>query len=325
MRAGWICTVAFFLLIMGSAGPAVAQVGDQAGDEVKRAVASVVSSSIASAIADSVSRSIVGNGLGVMPTTTVFGGPFYNRIDAGFSSGSESLKDLKGTTLKLDTFGGLAGFVYKVKDIEEDFLVHGVVFGSRSNADVKCGPVLRLKSDRCSDAPGGAFSTDVGFVNVTLGGNLLFVNTQSVKGWITLEGGPSNVSLDTGNTWFWTTALSATLSLRAGPILLEPTVGALVLSDLDSGPNVPPPTTTFETGFSLKYRGGTFRPQLNVFYAKTVEPPRGDDGSISVTPEILYAISPSVLLGGAYSYATSLGRGIDITSHTGSLEFRWIF
>jgi len=44
-----------------------------------------------------------------------------------------------------------------------------------------------------------------------------------------------------------------------------------------------------------------------------------------VGPEILYAITPNVLVGGSYSYSTPLTKGVDVNSHTVTLEFRWIF
>ena len=85
---------------------------------------------------------------------------------------------------------------------------------------------------------------------------------------------------------------------------------------------------TFNPSFALKYRGEKFRPQLNFAYSKIISPAvisREEDGVISVGPEILYAIRPNMLIGGAYSYSTPLTKDVDVNSHTVTLEFRWIF
>jgi hypothetical protein len=287
------------LLVVGVAGPAFAQGGD-INEEVRRAVERSVGASVSSSVAESLSRSIVSEGLRVEAKTTVFGSPFYNRTDGNFDFGS----------FKADTFGATVGMLHKLNDV---VLLHGAVAGSGTSVDVKVG--------------GTKTTTEARFYDLRLGTDLVFLNTEPVKGWFTLEGGVSRFDTDVDSfdaIWAWKVTPSATLSMRGGPILFEPTVGFSFgrpfkgVDDADT-------TVTFQPGFSVKYRGEKFRPQLNFAYQKVIQPNIEDDGVISVGPEILYAITPSILVGGAYSYSTPLTKGIDVNSHTVTLEFRWIF
>ena len=150
------------------------------------------------------------------------------------------------------------------------------------------------------------------------------------KGWFTLEGGvsrfDSNVE-DFDAIWAYRVAPSMTLSVRGGPILFEPTIG-FAFSRAFKGVDDADTTITFNPSFSVKYRGEKFRPQFNFAYSKVLAPKivsGNEDGVISIGPEILYAISPNILIGGAYSYSTPLTKDIDVNSHTVTLEFRWIF
>jgi hypothetical protein len=40
---------------------------------------------------------------------------------------------------------------------------------------------------------------------------------------------------------------------------------------------------------------------------------------------LLYAVRPNVLVGAAYTFGTSLTSGVDVDSHTVTLELRWTF
>lgn len=285
--------------LMAAAGPAFAQGGGgDTNEEVKKAVERAVGSSISSSVAESLSRSIVSEGLRVAPTTTIFGSPFYNRTEGDFSFAS----------FKSDTGGAVIGGLFKLHDI---VLVHGAFSGAATNTRVS--------------ALGTSTKIDSTFIETRLGTNLIFLNTEPVKGWLTLEGGFSNFNTNVSDDiWSWRAGPSATFSVRGGPILFEPTVGfgfSNTFEDDDADT-----VTAFQAGFSLKYRGEKLRPQLNFVYAKVIDPSTiKDDGFISVGPEILYAVTPAFLIGGAYSYGTSLNSGVDINSHTVTLEFRWIF
>ena len=299
MRVRSIGGAALALLLVALPGLAFAQGGGgDTNEEVKKAVERAVGSSISSSVAESLSRSIVSEGVSGMATTTLFASPFYNRTDGDFSFGS----------FKSDTGGIVAGALFKLHDI---VLLHGALSGAGTSTKVS--------------ALGTSTSIDATFFEARLGTDLIFLNTVPVKGWLTLEGGFSNFNTNvTDDIWSWRAGPSATLSARAGPILIEPSVGfafANTFEDDDADT-----ITSFQAGFSLKYRGEKFRPQLNFVYAKVIGPSSiKDDGFISVGPEILYAVTPSFLIGGAYSYGTSLNSGVDINSHTVTLEFRWIF
>ena len=299
MRVRSIGGAALALLMVVIPGMALAQGGGgDTNEEVKKAVERAVGSSISSSVAESLSRSIVSEGLRLMPTTTLFASPFYNRTDGDFSSAS----------FKSDTGGVVVGALYKLHDV---VLVHGALSGAGTSTKVS--------------AAGTESSMDATFFETRLGTDLIFLNTQPVKGWLTLEGGFSNFNTNvTDDIWSWRAGPSATFSIRGGPILVEPTVGFAFSNTFED--DDADTVTSFLAGFSLKYRGERFRPQLNFVYAKVIGPSTiEDDGFISVGPEILYAVTPSVLVGGAYSYGTSLNSGVDVNSHTVTLEFRWIF
>jgi hypothetical protein len=296
MRIRTMCSAVLFSLLAGTAGPAFAQ-GGGADEEVRRAVERAVGSSIASSVAESLSRSIVSEGLQLMPRATLFTSPFYNRTEGDFDFGS----------FEADTYGGVVGGLFKVHDI---FLMHAAVAGAHLTTDVTFD--------------GDKTSIDAHFIEFRLGGDLVFLNTQPVKAWLTLEGGVSNFDTElTDSIWAWRAGPSVTLSVRGGNVLFEPNVGfsfSNTFEDDDADT-----TTTFQTGFSVKYRGDKWRPQFNFGYAKVIDPDLGDDGFISVGPEILYAVTPSLLVGAAYSYGTPLTSGIDVDSHTVTLQARWTF
>ena len=50
-----------------------------------------------------------------------------------------------------------------------------------------------------------------------------------------------------------------------------------------------------------------------------------DDGAIAVGPELTYAVTPSLLLGIGYTYATPVDRAIHVESHAATLRLRWTF
>jgi len=299
MRVRSISGIAVALLLVAVAGPAFAQ-GSDTNEEVKKAVERAVGSSISSSVAESLSRSIVSEGVRATPTSTVFASPFYNRTDGDFDFGS----------FNSDTGGLVAGGLFKLHDI---LLLHGALSlaGTSTKTEV-LGTETKISST---------------FFESRLGANLIFLNTEPVKGWLTLEGGFSNFNTNVSDDiWSWRAGPSATLSARAGPILIEPTVGFAFSNTFED--DDADTITSMQAGFSLKYRGEKLRPQLNFVYSKVIGPSTTasqDDGFISVGPEILYAITPAILVGGAYSYGTSLNPGVDINSHTVTLEFRFIF
>jgi hypothetical protein len=301
MRVRLLWAAALCLLLVGSAVPAFAQ-GD-VSEEVRRAVERAVGASVSSSVAESLSRSIVSEGLRVEPRTTIFGSPFYNKTEGDFEFGS----------FDADTYGGVLGFLHKINNFT---LIHGAFSGAHTHAE--------------ATVAGEDFEANARFLDMRLGVDLVFLNTQPAKGWFTLEGGVSNFGTDVEDVddiWSYRLAPSATVSLRTGNVLFEPTVGFAFSRPFD-GVEDPEWTITFNPGFSLKYRGERLRPQLNFLYSKIIHPGTiagNEDGVISVGPEILYAVTPNLLIGGAYSYSTPLTKGIDIDSHTATLEIRWIF
>jgi hypothetical protein len=292
-------------LLLALTGPAFAQGGggNDVNEEVRRAVERAVGASVSSSVAESLSRSIVSEAVRQEPTTTIFFSPFYNRTDGDFDFAS----------FKADTGGGTLGFLQKMGDV---FLVHGAFAGAFTKAR--------------TEVDGATFHVETNFIDMRLGADLVFLNTEPVKGWFTLEGGVSRFDSDVEDfdaIWAYRIAPSVTLSGRMGPILFEPTVG-FAFSRAFAGVDDADTIVTFNPGFSLKYRGEKFRPQLNFAYSKIISPgviARTEDGVISVGPEILYAITPSLLVGGAYSYSTPLTKDVNVNSHTVTLEIRWIF
>jgi hypothetical protein len=302
MRPAWLSGIALCTL-MAAATPVFAQGGGGGSDineEVKRAVERAVGASVSASVAESLSRSIVSEGLRLEPKTTVFGSPFYNRTNGDFSFGS----------FKSDTYGGVVGILYKVNDY---VLLHSAVSGAHTHTDVS--------------VPGSSSGLNAHFFDARLGADLVFLNTQPAKAWFTLEGGANNFATEqTNDIWSWHVEPSVTVSAHMGPILFEPTV-AFSFTNAFEGSETGT-TITFQPGFALKYRGEKFRPQLNFQYSKVIDPgilASNDDGFITVGPEILYALTPALLIGGAYSYGTSLTKGVDINSHTATLEVRFIF
>jgi hypothetical protein len=310
MRLRRLAGVALFLLLTGllQAGPAVAQGGGDVNEEVRRAVERAVGASVSTSVAESLSRSIVSEAQRQKENTTIFFSPFYNRTDGDFDFAS----------FTADTGGGTIGFLQRVNDA---VLFHAAFAGAFTKAK--------------AEVDGETFKTETNFLDFRLGADLVFLNLDVVKAWFTLEGGvsrfDSNVE-DFDALWAYRIAPSVTGSFRVfGPILFEPTVGfafSRVFSGLpDEAPDADT-VITFNPSFSLKYRGEKLRPQLNFAYSKVLAPKdisRNEDGVISVGPEILYAISPNILVGAAYSYSTPLTKDVNVDSHTATLEFRWIF
>ena len=305
MRLTRLSGVAVFLLLVGLAGPAFAQGGGgDVNEEVRRAVERAVGASVSTSVAESLSRSIVSDAQRQKENTTIFFSPFYNRTDGDFDFAS----------FKADTGGGTIGFLQRINDV---VLFHGAFAGAFTKAK--------------TDVDGETFRVETNFIDMRLGVDLVFLNIDVVKAWFTMEGGVSRFDSDVEDAnaiWAYRIAPSVTASFRVyGPLLFEPTIG-FAFSRAFSGVDDADTVVTFNPSFSLKYRGEKFRPQLNFAYAKVLTPTiisGNEDGVISVGPEVLYAISPNILVGLAYSYATPLTKGVNVDSHTATLEFRWIF
>ncbi len=301
-----LCGIALFWLLVGLAGPAFAQGGggNDVNEEVRRAVEWAVGASVSTSVAESLSRSIVSEGTRQAENTTIFFSPFYNRTDGDFDFAK----------FTADTGGGTIGFLQKLNDV---VLLHGAFAGAFTKAKTEVDGF-------------GTTRVETNFLDGRLGADFIFLNEQAIKGWFTLEGGVSRFDSDVQDfdaIWAYRVAPSMTLSGRMGPILFEPTIG-FAFSRAFKGVDDADTTITFNPSFSLKYRCEKFRPQLNFAYSKVLAPKivsGNEDGVISVGPEILYAISPNILIGGAYSYSTPLTKDVDVNSHTVTLEFRWIF
>jgi len=286
---------AIMMLATGLASVAHAQGADA---EVRRAVERAVGLSLSSSIAESTSRSIVSEGLHVAPTSTLFASPFYSRIEG----------DFLGTTFDADAGGVILGGLHKVHDI---VLIHGAVAAAGASTELSSG--------------GAEVAVDSRAVEMRVGVDIVYLNTDAVKAWLTLEGGASNFDAEgADDVWTWRAGPSTTASFRTGDILIEPTIrfafADVIDSDVDSET-----ATAFQVGNALKYRGKKWRPQFNFEYSKVIDPDIGDDGFISVGPEILYAATPTILVGGAYSYGTSLTSGLNVDAHTLTAELRWTF
>jgi hypothetical protein len=302
MRVSMLRGVGLGLLLLGSAGPAFGQGGGDIGEEVKKAVERSVGASVSSSVAESLSRSIVSEGLAVEPRTTIFFNPFYNRTEGDFDFGD----------FDADTGGATVGGLFKLNDFT---LLHAAFSGSHTSVDASAG--------------GFSVESKAHLIDGRLGATFVVLNTRPAKGWLTLEGGLTNFDAeDLDDIWTWRASPSFTLSLRGGPVLFEPTVGfsfSRPFSGVDGDKDT---TILFNPGFALKYRGEVFRPQLNFLYSKIIHPGSvadNDDGVISVGPEVLFAIKPNLLIGGAYNYSTTLTNNVDVNSHTFTLELRWIF
>jgi len=296
---------ALVVLIVGLAGPAFAQGGgNDVNEEVRRAVERAVGASVSTSVAESLSRSIVSEGVRQEGNTTVFFSPFYNRTDGDFDFAS----------FKADTGGGTIGFLWKLDDV---VLFHGSFAGAATNARTKVEGF-------------GSTEVNTNFLDFRLGADLVFLNSERVKGWFTMEAGVSRFDSDVedfDSIWAYRIAPSMTFSLREGNFLFEPTVG-FAFSRAFKGVDDADTIVTFNPGFSFKYRGEKWRPQLNFLYSKIISPgviSREEDGVISVGPELLYAVSPNLLVGAAYNYATPLTKDVNVDSHTFTLEIRWIF
>jgi hypothetical protein len=306
MRYRSVCGIALFLVLVGIAGPAFAQGGgNDVNEEVRRAVERAVGASVSTSVSESLSRSIVSEGMRQEGNTTIFFSPFYNRTDGDFDFAS----------FTADTGGATVGFLQKLNDV---VLLHGALAGAVTKAKTEI------------EGFGGTTRVESNFVDGRVGADFIFLNEMAIKGWFTLEGGVSRFASDVEDfdaIWAYRIAPSMTFSGRMGPILFEPTV-AFAFGRAFEGVEDADTTVIFNPSFALKYRGDKFRPQLNFSYAKIISPAvisREEDGVISVGPEILYAIRPNILIGGAYSYSTPLTKGVNVDSHTATLEFRWIF
>jgi len=304
MRQGWLGAVALCLMLAVAASPAFAQGGgNDVNEEVRRAVERAVGASVSTSVSESLSRSIVSEGVRQEGNTTVFFSPFYNRTDGDFDFAS----------FKADTGGGTIGFLQRLNDV---VLLHGAFAGAFTKAR--------------TEVDDETFHVETNFIDMRLGADLVFLNIPVLKGWFTMEGGVSRFDSDVEDfesIWAYRIAPSMTLSGRVGPILFEPTIG-FAFSRAFKGVEDADTLVTFNPSFALKYRGEKFRPQLNFAYSKIISPgviSREEDGVISVGPEVLYAITPNLLVGAAYSYSTPLTKGVNVDSHTGTLEIRWTF
>jgi hypothetical protein len=308
-KSWWGGAVALLVGGMTLAGftPPVSAQGADPSEEVRRAIDRAAGAAVAAAIAETLSRSIVSESITQAPKTTVFGSPFYTRADG----------DIDTISFEADIFGANVGFLHKISD---NVLVHTAFTGAAGNA-----------RGRDDDEP---FDIDGHLIDFRLGTDLIFLNTEPAKAWFTLEGGLVYFAANSEGfdpIWAWRIAPSTTFSFRAGPVLIEPTVGfqfvrpftGEIIEDEDRDLIV-----TFNPALAVRYRGEKLRPQLNVAYQRVLTPKtisKNDDGFISVGPEILYAITPNLLVGGSYTYTTSFSKDVDINAHTILLEARWTF
>lgn len=297
MRIGMVKPLLAVALVLGSTQHALAQGADE---EVRRAVERAISSSISSSVTESLSRSIMSEGLEIMPTTTLFASPFYSRVEV----------DFLGADANADAGGAVLGVLHKVHDI---VLVHAAIAGTGTSTEVEFED--ENGDDETTDASGGA-------INTTLGADIVYLNQTQVKAWLTTEAGFSYLDTDVSDgSWGWLVSPSTTVSVRTGPVLIEPNLGFQFIGSFDDGGGV---AYGMVVGTSVKYRGDRWRPQFNFAYSKLLDASE-DDGFISFGPEVLYAVTPAILVGGAYSYGTSLTDGLDVDAHTITAEFRWTF
>jgi hypothetical protein len=205
------------------------------------------------------------------------------------------------------SYGGEVGVLARLHEI---FLAHASFRG--------------LGFDNKFQFDGDEFRSSGRFIEVRLGGDLIYLDSKPLKAWLTLEGAFFNTEVAGGrdSSWVWNVGPSTTLSWRLGDVLLEPTVGVRFLNTFDRGTTH---VTLLEAGFAAKYRGERWRPQLNFAYSKLFAEDVKDDGAIAVGPELTYAVTPSLLLGIGYTYSTPVDRAIHVESHTATLRLRWTF
>ena len=226
-------------------------------------------------------------------------------LDAVYTREDQRFDDFGSATAS--SYGGQVGVLYAPFD---RVLVHGTFRGFGS--DVKFS---------FDDDTEEKFRSR--FIETRLGADLIYLDTKPLKAWLTLEGRFANSDTDASNAfWSWRAAASTTLSWRIGNVLLEPMVGVVFADSFDRDTER---VTLVGAGFAAKYRGERWRPQLNFAYSKVVDPNIHDDGFIEVGPEVLYAVTPSLLVGLGYTYGTPIDRDIHFDSHTAMLRIRWTF
>lgn len=231
------------------------------------------------------------------PTGTLFLDAVYTRADERFEFGSATSS----------SYGGQVGALYALHD---RVLVHGSFRGIGSDVKFSFDDETEYKFSRR-------------FVETRLGADLIYLDTKPLKAWLTLEGGFANSDTDVSNAfWSWRASASTTLSWRIGNVLLEPMVAVAFTDTFERDTER---VTAVGGGFAAKYRGERWRPQLNFAYSKVVDPNIHDDGFIEVGPEVLYAVTPSLLVGLGYTYGTPVDRDIHFDSHTAMLRIRWTF
>ena len=231
------------------------------------------------------------------PKGTLFLDAVYSRSDEDFEFGS----------VKATSYGGQVGILYALHD---RVLVHGSFRGIGSDVKFSFDDDFEYTFSRR-------------FVEARFGADLVYLDTKPLKAWLTLEGGFANSDTDVSNAfWSWRAAATTTLSWRVGNVLLEPMAGVVFTDSFEERTER---VTLIGAGFAAKYRGERWRPQLNFAYSKVVDPNIHDDGFIEVGPEVLYALTPSVLVGLGYTDGTPVDRDIHFDSHTAMLRIRWTF
>ena len=208
---------------------------------------------------------------------------------------------------RIQSYGGEVGALVRLHDV---FLGHLSFRGL--GFDVK---------EQFAD---GEFRVSGRQLETRLGGSLIYLDTTSLKAWLTVEGTFINTDTpETDSTWFWRAGPSTTLSWRLGDVLLEPGVGVTFFDAFNADTER---TTVLHAGFAAKYRGDRWRPQLNFVYSKRIDPDiNKTEGTIEVGPELTYALTPAILLGIGYTYSTPVDRENRLESHTATLSLRWTF
>jgi hypothetical protein len=230
------------------------------------------------------------------PTATLF-------LDTGFA-----LADQQFDFGSLDTiaFGGQVGALYGLHDM---FLVHGAFDGSGFKQTFEVdGDDFRFRGHSL----GGRLS-----------GSLIYLDSRPLRAWLTVGARfASNDDDDADAFWTWQTGPSTTLSWRIDDFLLEPNVGVSFSDTFDRDTKM---SIVVGAGFAAKYRGERWRPQVNFAYSRVVRPDVDFEDFVDVGPEVLYAVTPALLLGVGYTYSTPLDRDARFDAHSVTFTVRWTF
>jgi hypothetical protein len=240
-------------------------------------------------------ESLVAGGGGA-PTATLF-------LDTGFALSDQRFDFGSADTV---SYAGQVGVLYRLHDL---VLVHGAFQGSGFDTKVSFDDDDLRFSGR--------------FVEGSLGGSVIYLDSRPLKGWLTLSAGFGNSDTDdTDAFWTWRAGGSTTLSWRLDDFLVEPNVGVSFSDTFDRDTKM---SIVVGAGFAAKYRGERWRPQVNFAYSRVVRPDVDIETFIDVGPEILYAVTPALLLGAGYTYSTSADRNDRFDAHSVTFTVRWTF